>query len=238
MQAAIPASSARRRRVYAAARRAIAPAARGATRVSAVADDRYCGRHVARVVPPVRVAGAARNGMCAGAMVTIRGPRPPASRTISRIHSSSPSPEASTSFAPAVAATSAGRGSYSCGSVFGCRMPCTSTAAAADLPGHVGQLGRRDHHRGPAGARAAAGRERQRQQEQAERAHGPDVTETQSYLRARAETANTTPPSVAIVAPGGALTRTRATRRRRPRPRPAPSWRVATPPGAGSTAGP
>jgi len=68
-----------------------------------------------------------RGLVLAGAIVRTDGLPPDCFSTLP-IQASKRLPDRTTSFAPAVALTSFGRGSYSCGSVFGVRIWWTSTA--------------------------------------------------------------------------------------------------------------
>ena len=147
----MPRSSARSRARYGRALRGRACACAGVGRVERVADRADRGLGVARVVPPVRIVARRlgprsrrqrhghrrserrrRVGMPPALETTVVHPvrrarrrsRTRASRRRSR-------------------STSAGRGSYSCGSVFGCRIWCTCDRVAADRARPVADLRRR-----------------------------------------------------------------------------------------------
>ena len=211
----------------------------GSAAASAALDLPHGGLGVAGVVPPVRVvlrrlgpallareaigdAGAEVDHLRAAAAV-VDDLGDPGSRS---------SPLAKTSLALAAASMSLGRGSYSCGSVFGCRTWSTATAVAADLARPVADLGRRRHDLEPAGAGArppaAAGEQGGRATTAAAATATPGRASASASARAAATTAKTAPATQAIVAPGGASVLTESQSPTRPRAATSASSRAAS----------
>src|SRR4051812_31098864 len=207
MHRAITASRACRRRSYASAARAKAAALGRSARVSATRIRRTA---YSALRGSCHQCGSARaKGRPAPTSTTVA--EPPAFSTTSPIHASTSPPLRSTTSASATACTSCGRGSYSCGSVFGrssrvsamrspptCRAKSASWVVVATTRTRPSSLEPAVPHPAtltatPTAAAAAAAR------------RGPSA-------RTTAASANTAPDSAAIAGPGGALSCTDAHR--------------------------
>ena len=192
--------------------------------------------------PISRTAASALSGSChqCGSPCALRRHRrspsrrpsalPPARETIFAIQPSRPSPFSNTTFAPrASASTSSGRGSYSCGSVFGWRIWCTVTAspptARAQSPICVVVATTSTPRARPPASRSRRAGAPPRPRAAASRSHARAPQARTRRRRARRSRL-----------PGGRSPRPRATARRLPRaPRAAPT-RAATCAGCASTA--